>query len=134
MAIDPPQHPSSSTQHTLLIATVDEDRRRFLAGQLDADGHTIHEADHQAAVIAKLSAHAIDVLILGDLERPADAPGLLRSVRAGEQSRVHPALPVITLGADDELTLNTVAMPDLLTRPGRTSAPDRPRRACAPGS
>jgi len=91
-------------QLTLLIATTDDDSRGFLAGQLDADGHTVHETDHAAAAAAKLSTHAIDVLILGDLQRPADAPGLLRSVRAGEHQRVHPGLPVITIGADDELT------------------------------
>jgi len=91
-------------QLTLLIASVDEHRRGFLAGQLDADGHTVHEADHAAGAAAKLSTHAIDVMILGDLEQPADAPRLLRSIRAGEHPRVHPALPVISLGASGELT------------------------------
>jgi len=91
-------------QLTLLIASVDEDRRGFLAGQLDADGHTVHEADHPAAAVAKLSALAIDVMVLGDLQQPADAPRLLRAVRAGEHPRIHPGLPVITIGAEDELT------------------------------
>jgi len=91
-------------QHTLLIATVDEDRRGFLAAQLDADGHTIHEADRATAAVAKLSAHAIDVMILGDLQRPADAPALLRAVRAGAHPKIHPGQPVITVGAGDELT------------------------------
>jgi hypothetical protein len=51
------QHPSSSTQqHTLLIATIDADRQAFLAAQLDADGHTLHEAHHTEAVIARVSA------------------------------------------------------------------------------
>jgi CheY-like chemotaxis protein len=86
-----------------LIATADEDRRQFLAAQLDADGHAVHEADHLTAVVAKLSAHAIDVMVLGDLEHPADSPALLRSVRAGEHPRIHPGQPVITIGADDEL-------------------------------
>jgi DNA-binding response OmpR family regulator len=104
MATSERQFSSSSTrQHTLLIATTDQERA-FLAAQLDADGHTVHEADHLAAVVAKLSVHAIDVLILGRLERPADAPALLRAVRAGEHPRIHPGQPVITLGADDELT------------------------------
>jgi DNA-binding response OmpR family regulator len=91
-------------QHTLLIATAHEHQRAFLAAQLDADGHTIHEADSAAAAIAKLSAHAIDVMILGDLQGLADGPGLLRSLRAGEHPRIHPGQPVITLGAGDELT------------------------------
>jgi DNA-binding response OmpR family regulator len=91
-------------QHTLLIATAHEGRRAFLAFQLDADGHTVHEADQLAAAVAKLSAHAIDVLVLGELEHPADSPALLRSVRAGEHPRIHPGQPVITIGADDELT------------------------------
>jgi CheY-like chemotaxis protein len=68
---------------TLLIATTDTSQRAFLAAQLDADGHTVYEADHTAAAIAKLSAHAIDMLILGDLEHPADGPALVRAIRAG---------------------------------------------------
>jgi CheY-like chemotaxis protein len=64
-----------------LIATTDDVRRTFLAFQLDADGHTVHEADHLAAVVAKLSVHAIDVLVLGDLQHPADRPRLLRAIR-----------------------------------------------------
>jgi hypothetical protein len=71
---------SAARQHTLLIATTDRDQRAFLA--------------------AKLTAHAIDVMILGRLQRPADGPALLRAVRAGEHPRIHPAQPVITLGAD----------------------------------
>ncbi|MEA2222000.1 MAG: two-component system, OmpR family, phosphate regulon response regulator PhoB [Solirubrobacteraceae bacterium] len=89
---------------TFLIATADDARRTFLAFQLDADGHTVHDADHLAAVVAKLSVHAIDVMVLGDLEHPADGPALLRAIRAGEQPRIHPGQPVITIGADDELT------------------------------
>src|SRR5687768_7238185 len=89
---------SSVRQHTMLVAIADEQERTFVAAQLDADGHTVYEADHAAAVIARLSAHAIDALILGDLEHPADAPTLLRAVRAGQHPRVHPAIAVITLG------------------------------------
>jgi DNA-binding response OmpR family regulator len=91
--------------HTLLIAHPKPDKREFLASQLDADGHTVHEADSITATTAKLSAHAIDVLILADLARPADAPGLVRDLRAGRlHTRVHPGQPVITLGATDELS------------------------------
>jgi DNA-binding response OmpR family regulator len=92
-------------QHTLLIATSRQDQRTFLAGQLDADGHTVYEADHAAAVVARLSAHTVDVLVLGELEQPADGPALLRAMRAGEHPRIHPGLAVITLGATDELTV-----------------------------
>jgi hypothetical protein len=71
--------------------------------QLDADGHGIHLTDDRPGAIAKLSTHAIDVVILGELERPADAPALLRELRAGQlHPRVHPGQPVITIwGADD---------------------------------
>jgi DNA-binding response OmpR family regulator len=96
---------SSTTQRTVLIATIDEEQRAFVASQLDADGHTVYEADHSAAVIARLSAHAIDALILGDFERPSEAPGLLRAVRSSQHPRIHPGLAVITLGATDELTV-----------------------------
>jgi len=102
------QHQPSSRsmrEHTLLVATTDQDQRAFLATQLDADGHTVYEADNTAATIAKLSAHAIDVMLLGCLQRPADGPALLRAIRAGEHPRIHPAQPVITLGDDDELTV-----------------------------
>ena len=103
MAIHSLQHPEPATQHTLLIAGADTGQRTFLAGQLDGDGHTVYEADHAAAVIAKLSSQAVDVLILGELERPFEATGLVRSVRAGRHPRVHQGLPVITLGAGDDL-------------------------------
>jgi DNA-binding response OmpR family regulator len=103
MAIHSLQHPEPATQHTLLVAGADDGQRTFLAGQLDGDGHTVYEADHTTAVIAKLSSHAIDVLILGNLERPSEATALVRAVRSGKHPRVHPGLPVITLGAGDEL-------------------------------
>jgi DNA-binding response OmpR family regulator len=104
MAIHSLQHSTdTATQHTLLIAGADHDRRTFLAEQLDADGHTVHDADQAAAVITKLSSHPVDVLLLGDLERPFEATALVRSIRAGKHPRVHPGLVVITLGAGDEL-------------------------------
>jgi two-component system response regulator ResD len=91
-------------RHTLLIATTDPDQRTFLAAQLDADGHTVYEADSPQAAIAKLSAHAVDLMVLGRLHRAADAPALLRALRAGEHPRIHPGQPIITLGADNDLT------------------------------
>jgi CheY-like chemotaxis protein len=94
-----PQQDSHQAQHELLITTTDHDQRDFLAAQLDADGHTVYEADSSQAAIAKLSGHAIDVLILGRLQRPADAPALLRAIRAGEHPRIHPGQPAITIGA-----------------------------------
>jgi DNA-binding response OmpR family regulator len=100
-----PQQDSHQAQHELLIAATDPDQRTFLAAQLDADGHTVYEANSTTAAIAKLSAEAIDVMVLGRLQRPADAPALLRAIRAGEHPRIHPAQPVITMGADDELTV-----------------------------
>ena len=45
------------------------------------------------------------MLILGALQRPANGPALLRAIRAGEHPRIHPGLPVITLGAGDDLTI-----------------------------
>src|SRR4051794_873367 len=65
------QDSHQAQQHTLLIATTDPDQRTFLAAQLDADGHTVYEADSRQAAIAKLSAHAIDLMVLGRLHRPA---------------------------------------------------------------
>lgn len=91
-------------QHTLLIASANEAQRTFIAEQLDADGHTVYEADSTESTVAKLTAHAIDVVLLGALERPADSPALLRAIRTGEHPRIHPATPVITIGAADELS------------------------------
>ena len=93
------------SQYTLLIANPDQVAREFLATQLDADGHAVHQADSAEAVSAKLSAHAIDLVILSDLARSGDALVLLRTLRAGQlHTRVHPAQPVITLGAAGELS------------------------------
>jgi DNA-binding response OmpR family regulator len=99
-----PQRDSHQAQHELLIATHDAGQRTFLAAQLDADGHTVYEADTTIGALTALCGQAIDVLVLGELQRPADAPGLLRALRGGEHPRIHPGLPVITLGAGDELT------------------------------
>jgi CheY-like chemotaxis protein len=110
---------SSTSQHTLLIAAADEARRSFLAAQLDADGHTVYEATGVDAAVARLSDCPVDVLLLGALERPSDAFGLLRAVPADEHPRIHPGLAVITLGAGDELT--TLRAYEALALKGRTS-------------
>jgi DNA-binding response OmpR family regulator len=47
----------------------------------------------------------VDVLVLGELERPADAFGLLRAFRSGQYPRIHPGQAVVMLGAGDELTV-----------------------------
>lgn len=92
------------TPHTLLIVTADPGHGRDLAEQLDADGHTVYLADNRRAAIAKLSTHAIDLVILAALERPADALALLRDLRAGRlHTRVHCAQPVVTIGPADDL-------------------------------
>jgi hypothetical protein len=48
-ALQQQQVSHQARQHTLLIATTDHDQREFLAAQLDADGHTVYEADRAAA-------------------------------------------------------------------------------------
>ncbi|MGH2941279.1 MAG: winged helix-turn-helix transcriptional regulator [Solirubrobacteraceae bacterium] len=89
---------------TILVALADNDGRDALAAQLDADGHTVHTADTTATTSRKLAAHAIDVLVLGELEHAAAATGLLRELRAGTLSiRAHPAQPIVTLGDCGEL-------------------------------
>jgi DNA-binding response OmpR family regulator len=93
-------------QYAFLIADTDLESREFVAGQLDADGHEVHLADSAATTTVKLTAQAIDVLLLGDLERAADALTLLRRLRAGElHTRIHRAQPAITIGAVDELSI-----------------------------
>jgi len=90
--------------YTILIASADDARREFIAAQFDADGHTVFESDATSSTVAKLSAHAVDVVVLSGLERPADSPALLRAIRADKHARIHPAQPVITLGGDDEIS------------------------------
>lgn len=90
---------------SLLIVTANRAWGWDLGEQLDADGHDIHLTDDRPGAIAKLSTHAIDVVILGEFERPADAPGLLRELRAGQlHPRVHPGQPVITIWGADEIS------------------------------
>jgi hypothetical protein len=56
MATQPLQHDShQARQHSLLIATTDPGQRTFLAGQLDADGHTVYEADTTTGALTALS-------------------------------------------------------------------------------
>lgn len=93
------------SQHTLLIVTADHQRGWDLGEQLDADGHAIYLAHDRPSAIAKLSTHAIDVVILAALQRPADAAALLRDLRAGQlHTRVHPRQPVVTIWAADDLS------------------------------
>ena len=90
-------------RHSILIATASTSRRDFIAAQLDADGFSVHTTDTAAGAIAKLSAHAIDVLLLAELDRRADGPALLRAIRGDRHERIHPAQLVVTLGDVDEL-------------------------------
>jgi hypothetical protein len=55
-----PEQDSHQAQHELLIATTNAEQRAFLAAQLDADGHTVYEANSTTAAVAKLSGHAVD--------------------------------------------------------------------------
>jgi DNA-binding response OmpR family regulator len=89
--------------HALLIAGADVRSRDLLAAQLDADGHTVYTADTARGVLAKLAVQAIDVVLLAELESAADAPALVRDIRAGRHPRVHRCQPIITLGVGDEL-------------------------------
>ena len=65
-----PRRRPAMTAHTLLIVAADAERGWDLGEQLDADGHTVHLATDRAGAIAKLSTHAIDVVILARA-RPA---------------------------------------------------------------
>jgi DNA-binding response OmpR family regulator len=92
-------------EHTLLIAAADARLREFLADQLVSDGHAVDIADSADAAIAKLGAHAIDVAVVADLDGPAAAAALVRSIRAGRYQRIHRDQPIVTVGADDELAV-----------------------------
>jgi hypothetical protein len=88
---------------SLLIVTADRARGWDLGEQLDADGHDIRLTDDRPGVIAKLSTHAIDVVILGELERPAAAsppPGARAAARAARRT-ASPARAPRTAGHHD---------------------------------
>jgi DNA-binding response OmpR family regulator len=91
-------------EHTLLIAAADARQPAYLADQLIADGHDVDTADTADDAIAKLSAQAIDVAVVADLEGPAAATTLLREIRANRYHRIHCDQPIITFGAGDELS------------------------------
>ena len=91
-------------KRTILIASATTDLGEHHARHLTADGHTVYSADDTASLTARLTTHAIDVVVLADLERPAVSLAILRQLRAGQlHARVHPAQPVITLGQTDNL-------------------------------
>jgi two-component system response regulator MprA len=91
--------------HTLLLASTNEPRSRAIARELDADGDIVYHAPDTATVLTTLAAHAVDVVLLGPLERYQHSLALLREIRAGEHERVHPGQPVVTLGPIGELDL-----------------------------
>ncbi len=94
------------TERTILIAAADDTISVHLAAHLDADGHTVHLAASAEATVAKLTTRAIDLMVLAELELPAQHLGCLRRLRTGRlHVRVHPAQPVVTLGAADRLAL-----------------------------
>jgi CheY-like chemotaxis protein len=53
-AVQPADH-GTPQQHSLLLATTDQHQRAFLAEQLDADGHTVYEADSTTRALTALS-------------------------------------------------------------------------------
>ena len=91
-------------EHTLLIAAADPRMRDFLAEQLVNDGHAVDTAENADDAIAKLSAQAIDVAVVADLEEPAAATTLVRAIRTDRYHRIHREQPIITVGAADELS------------------------------
>lgn len=94
------------TERTILIAAANDTISAHLAAHLDADGHTVHLAANVEATVAKLTTRAIDLMLLAELELPAQHLALLRRLRTGRlHVRVHPAQPVVTLGAADRLAL-----------------------------
>jgi DNA-binding response OmpR family regulator len=91
--------------HTILLASHDQKHVDELATQLVIDGHDVHTAATAAHATAKLATQAIDVIVLGELDRPAAATRLLVDLRAGALHRqIHPATPVVTTGGTDTLS------------------------------
>jgi DNA-binding response OmpR family regulator len=90
---------------TILLASADQQHVDELATQLVIDGHDVHTAATAARATAKLARQAIDVIVLGELDRPAAATRLLGDLRAGALHRqIHPATPVVTTGGTDALS------------------------------
>lgn len=84
---------------TILVASADCHWRHQIAEQLKADGHRVLEALSDSST-RKLLAHDPHVLLLSELDAPAQSTQLLRALRADELDA--PAvLPVLTFGATD---------------------------------
>lgn len=83
----------------ILLAEADETLREHLAGQLDADEAVVHLAVDSAQARAKAAVHRPTVLVLGALERPPAAVGVLRAIRCSCGRRGDPVadLPVVVL-------------------------------------
>ena len=83
----------------ILLAEADENLREHLAGQLDADELSVHVAADSAQARAKAATHQPAVLVLGALERPSAAIGVLRAIRGSCGRRGDPPadLPIVVL-------------------------------------
>lgn len=88
---------------TIVIAHNDRDQRQHWAAQLDADGHNVYDANTVRNTLDTLTQTRTDVLLLGALQRPSEAPQMLTDIRAGRVD-VAASLAVLTLGPTDQVT------------------------------
>jgi len=86
----------------VLIAEQEERYRAFLAAQLTADGAEVYVAQDVVQARARAATHDPDAVILGRLDGPAAAPGLLREIRSGDGLHGQPARDVAVLAVLDD--------------------------------
>lgn len=95
--------PRTPDTRTLLLAHADDNVRDALSAQLDLDGYSVYESTTADSTVRMLERATPTAILLGTLERPAASAEVLRALRAGRIDAIGAALPVVTLGATDEV-------------------------------
>jgi DNA-binding response OmpR family regulator len=92
---------SASTGPSILVVESDAQRAKSIVEQLAADGYGVELARSSAHARALAAGIAPKLAVLGSLDSPRGALGLLEEIRHAEHARApwDPAMPTIVLGA-----------------------------------
>lgn len=87
---------------TILIVEADDHALRTHGDELLLDGYEPLTAQTDQHARLKLATAKPDAMLLGGLDSPAQAIGVLRDLRGGEIPHADPRVPTITIGADSD--------------------------------